>query len=69
MKSIFAKPVGLAEIASDFGISMSNAYKILSKLVEERYIYKNEEDQTYVANKEHFLNVVDLFKKYGGENQ
>ena len=69
MKSIFAKPISLAELASEFGISMSNAYKILSKLVEERYIYKNEEDQKYVANKEHFLNVVDLFRKYGGENR
>ena len=65
MKSIFAKPISLAELASEFGISMSNAYKILSKLVEERYIYKNEEDQKYVANKEHFLNVhLSLQLKY-----
>ncbi|MBR3917872.1 MAG: winged helix-turn-helix transcriptional regulator [Clostridia bacterium] len=69
MKSIFAKPTSLAEIASDFGISMSNAYKILSKLVEERYIYKNEDNQKYIANKEHFMNVVHLFEKYGGENR
>lgn len=67
MKNIFAKPASLAKVAAEVGVSPERTYKILSKLVEERYVYKDEKKQIYVANKGLFLNVIHLFERYGGE--
>lgn len=68
MKSIFAKPTNLATVATELGVSPDRAYRILSQLVEERYILKAEDNQTYTANKEHFTKIIQLLESFGGED-
>lgn len=67
MKSIFAKPTNLAAVASELGVTPDRAYRILSQLVEEKYILKESDNQTYTANKEHFTKIISILEKFGGD--
>lgn len=66
MRSIFAKPTTLTQLSSEFGLTPNATYRVLAKLVEERYIIK-EENQTYHANKEFFDNIIKLIERFGGD--
>ena len=67
MKSIFAKPTNLNAIATELGVTPERAYKILAQLVEEKYVLKEEDNQTYTANKEYFTKIIHVLENYGGE--
>lgn len=67
MRSIFAKPTTLAELSSEFGLTQNATYKILAKLVEERYILKEDDNQTYYANRNFFDNIIQLIERFGGD--
>lgn len=67
MRSIFAKPTTLAKLSSEFGLTPNATYKLLAKLVEERYVLKEKDNQTYHANKEFFANIVHLIERFGGD--
>ena len=67
MKSIFVKPTNLNAIAKELGVSPDRAYKILAQLIEEKYVLKEEDTQTYVANKEYFTKIIRVLENYGGE--
>ena len=67
MKSIFAKPTNLNAIATELGVTPERAYKILAQLVEEKYVLKKEDNQTYIANKEYFTKIIHVLENYGGE--
>ena len=69
MRSIFDKPITLAELSTEFGVSPDRAYKILSKLVAERYVLREKDDLKYYANKEHFTNIIRLLEGFGGEEE
>lgn len=67
MKSIFAKPTNLNTIAAELEVTPERAYKILAQLVEEKYVLKEENNQTYTANKEYFNKIIHVLENYGGE--
>ena len=67
MRSIFAKPTTLTQLSSEFGLTPNATYRVLAKLVEERYIIKEEDNQTYHANKEFFNNIIQLIERFGGD--
>ena len=67
MRSIFAKPTTLTKLSSEFGLTPNATYRVLAKLVEERYIIKEEDNQTYHANKEFFNNIIQLIERFGGD--
>ena len=69
MKSIFAKPTNLNTLAEELGVTPDRAYKILAQLVEERYVLKEEDNQTYTANKEYFTKIIHVLENYGGEKK
>ena len=67
MRSIFSKPTTLAKLSTEFGLTQSATYKALSKLVAERYILKEDDNQTYYANREFFDNLIQLVERFGGD--